>query len=293
MGDIQQRRQQELELIRQVARHCKTAVLTGPAAARWLGLSTFDWVTRVDLALPGNSRTWGKQYPDRIYRGGMLRPGEICTHKGVRTAVAIRAIFDSYRYYGRTEALVQLESARFQHPHLTVDTLLHKTATLPRAKGLRGFRELIAHSGDTSASALETIARDRILRAIASGQLTGVETIEFQIGFEVLDADGWPTIAWVDVLINGFIIVEADGAEKTSGAMGDAEEAVNRERHREKELQNTGAIVRRVGWKQAQSDALIALLQRCIDAHPGVRQLPTRIDATYREWCTNPEHRAG
>ena len=63
MGGIQKKRQAELDLIKKVAAQCKTAVITGPAAARWLELSTKTWVTKVDLALPGNSRTWGDKDP--------------------------------------------------------------------------------------------------------------------------------------------------------------------------------------------------------------------------------------
>lgn len=293
MGGIQQKRKTELELIRQVAAECKTAVITGPAAARWLNLATLTWVTKVDLALPGASRSWGKKYPDRIYRDGLLREAEYLTHNGVRTATAIRAMFDTFRYHGRMDALVQIESARFQHDHLTTDYLLAKTETLTRARGIKPFRELIAYSADTSASALETIARDTLLRAIASGRLTGVETIEFQVGFQITDADGWATVAWADALINGFLIVEADGLEKNSGAMGDAAEALRRERHRETELQNRGAVVRRVGWTSVQEDAFIAQVQHAINQRPGVHQLPNRVDTPYRVWLADLERRAG
>ena len=164
MGDVAKRRKYELELIKDVASRCKTAVVTGPAAARWLGLSTYRWVETVDLALPGNSRTWGDTDRRRVYHGGLLREAEYLTHNGVRTATAIRAMFDTFRYYGRIDALVQIESARFQHDHLTTDYLLAKTETLTRARGIKPFRELLAYSADTSASALETIARDTLLR---------------------------------------------------------------------------------------------------------------------------------
>lgn len=293
MGDVAKRRRDELELIKDVASRCKTAVVTGPAAARWLGLSTYRWVQTVDLALPDNSRTWGDTDRHRVYHGGLLRDAEYLTHNGVRTATAIRAMFDTFRYHGRMDALVQIESARFQHDHLTTDYLLAKTETLTRARGIKPFRELIAYSADTSASALETIARDTLLRALESGRLTGVETIEFQVGFQITDADGWATVAWADALINGFLIVEADGLEKNSGAMGDAAEALRRERHRETELQNRGAVVRRVGWTSVQEDAFIAQVQHAINQRPGVHQLPNRVDTPYRVWLADLERRAG
>lgn len=292
MGDIQKKRDAELQLIEDVASRCKSAVITGPTAARWLGLSTYQWVEQVDLALPGNSRTWGDRDPRKIYRGGLLREGEYIVHNGIRTATGIRAMFDSFRYHGRMEALVQIESARFKHDHLTTEYLLEKTQTLTRARGIKPFRELIRHSADTSASALETRFRDALLGAVASGQLTGVETLEFQAGFHITDADGWPTVAWADALINGFYIFEVDGREKTSGAMGDAAEALRRERHRETQLQNRGAVVRRVGWDAAEWDALIGAANQVLARYPGVHQLPNRVDTPYRVWLADLEKRA-
>ena len=292
MGDLQKKREAELELIQDVAAKSRSAVITGPAAARWLGLSTYNWVTTVDLALPGETRPWKRGDAHRIYRSGILTDQEYLVHKGVRTATAIRAMFDSFRYHGRTEALVQIESARWKHRHLTTEYLLDKTETLPKARGIAGFRKLIEHATDTSASALETIVRDAILRAIADGTLTGVVTLEFQVGLQIRERDGRPMMAWADILINGFLVVEADGLEKTSGVMGDAASMLRDERERETQLQNQGAVVRRVRWDRATSTEFIASLQAVIDSSPGVRELPNRVDVNYRDWLEELEQRA-
>lgn len=292
MGDLQKKREAELELIQDVAAKSRSAVITGPAAARWLGLSTYNWVTTVDLALPGETRPWKRGDAHRIYRSGILTDQEYLVHKGVRTATAIRAMFDSFRYHGRTEALVQIESARWKHRHLTTEYLLDKTETLPKARGIAGFRKLIEHATDTSASALETIVRDAILRAIADGTLTGVVTLEFQVGLQIRERDGRPMMAWADILINGFLVVEADGLEKTSGVMGDAASMLRDERERETQLQNQGAVVRRVRWDRATSTEFIASLQTVIDSSPGVRELPNRVDVNYRDWLEELEQRA-
>lgn len=292
MGDLQKKRAAELELIQDVASKCKTAVITGPAAARWLGLSTYTWVTKVDLALPGNSRTWGNKDPKRAYHGDLLRDAEHIVHNGIRTATGIRAMFDSLRYHGRMEALVQIESARFKHSRLTTDYLLEKANTLTQARGIKAFRALIEYSADTSASPLETIVRDTITRAIADGRLHGVHTLEFQVGFRIRERDGRPTVAWADILINGFLIVEADGLEKTSGVMGNPESVLRDERERETQLQNQGAVVRRVGWGNAKTPEFIAELQTAIDHSPGVKELPNRLDIAYRDWLAELEFRA-
>lgn len=292
MGDLQKKREAELELIQDVAAKSRSAVITGPAAARWLGLSTYNWVTKVDLALPGETRPWKRGDAHRIYRSGILTDQEHLVHKGVRTATAIRAMFDSFRYHGRTEALVQIESARWKYRHLTTEYLLDKTGALPKARGIAGFRKLIEHATDTSASALETIVRDAILRAIADGTLTGVVTLEFQVGLRIREPDGRPMMAWADILINGFLVVEADGLEKTSGVMGDAASMLRDERERETQLQNQGAVVRRVRWDRATSTEFIASLQTVIDSSPGVRELPNRVDVNYRDWLEELEQRA-
>lgn len=292
MGDLQKKREAELELIQDVAAKSRSAVITGPAAARWLGLSTYNWVTTVDLALPGETRPWKRGDAHRIYRSGILAEQEYLVHKGVRTATAIRAMFDSFRYHGRTEALVQIESARWKHRHLTTEYLLDKTETLPKARGIAGFRQLIEYATDTSASVLETIVRDAILRAIADGTLTGVVTLEFQVGLRIRERDGRPMMAWADILINGFLVVEADGLEKTSGVMGDAASMLRDERERETQLQNQGAVVRRVRWDRATSTEFIASLQTVIDSSPGVRELPNRVDVNYRDWLEELEQRA-
>lgn len=292
MGDLQKKREAELELIQDVAAKSRSAVITGPAAARWLGLSTYNWVTTVDLALPGETRPWKRGDAHRIYRSGILTDQEYLVHKGVRTATAIRAMFDSFRYHGRTEALVQIESARWKHRHLTTEYLLDKTETLPKARGIAGFRKLIEYATDTSASVLETIVRDAILRAIADGTLSGVVTLEFQVGLQIRERDGRPMMAWADILINGFLVVEADGLEKTSGAMGDAASMLRDERERETQLQNQGAVVRRVRWDRATSTEFIASLQAVIDSSPGVRELPNRVDVNYRDWLEELEQRA-
>lgn len=289
MGDYTKKREAELALIAKVARQCKTAVITGPAAARWMGLSTLKWVEKVDLVLPGNSRTWGAKYRDKVYHGGILRDAETCTVKGVKSAIGVRAMFDTFRYYGRLDALVQIESARWQHAHLTVETLLEKTEVLPQARGIKPFRRLIEGAGETSASVLETLVRDTLLWAIKHGRLTGVETIEFQVGYQIADELGGITAAWVDCIINEFIVVEADGAEKTSGAMGDALSALRSERHREKQLQNKGGVFFRVGWDDVFNPRMIQQLQALLNQYPGVRPMDGRLDIGFREWSRQME----
>ena len=76
----------------QVAASTKTAVVTGPAGIRWQGLATLNWVEKVDLLLPGTSKSWctSARYDDRLYHGAALKPGQYHTLNGIRVASLIQ-----------------------------------------------------------------------------------------------------------------------------------------------------------------------------------------------------------
>ena len=268
-GIMYQARKQD-ELIMRVAQSTRNAVLTGPAAAKCYGLSTLKWVEKVDLLMPGASNSWGQRrsYHDRVYRSARISPEHTEVVNGIRVAQLVRCLFDSYRYYGRLEALVQLESARWKWPGLTEDELLLRTQSLPRAKGLKGFRDLIRYSTSTSQSALETLTRDALLQAIESGRLTGVESIEFQVPFTIRLPNDPPETSVVDILINGFLGIEADGEVKMSGIYGNPVAVAASERLREKRLQNLGLVMFRVGWAEARDWSFLPQLQALLDRYP-------------------------
>lgn len=275
---LQKRRRQELELIERVASSTKTAVVTGPAAARWMGLHTFNWVDNVDLLLPGSAKAWTPRdhHADRTYRSGRLNPVNVHEVRGIRVTTLNQCCYDSYRYWGRREALVQLESARNLAADLTVDRLLRSVEHLPRGKGIGEFRELIRHAAATSESPLETIARDAILRAAASGELPEVHTVECQVRFLIRDRYGRVVAARVDLLINGYLVVELDGRIKSDGTFGDPQQLTLEERLREKELQNLGLIVLRYGWDPVLSGAFLGQIRRVLAVHPAPVSLPER-----------------
>ncbi|MCT2159331.1 hypothetical protein [Corynebacterium sanguinis] len=258
--------------LKSVAARCRTSVVTGPAALRLHGIKTYRWVTIVDLALRGTARAFDTTTPSagRTYRSGILRPEDITTVDGIAVVTGIRALFDTYRYHPRTDALVAIESARHLHK-LSAENLLDRARQLPRAKGLRGFRELIGYSAGTSQSPLETLGRDGILRAIASGTLTGVTNLEFQAERTILTARGEPRRALVDATINAFLGIEFDGKVKLSGIYGDPHRVIEEERMREKQLQNLGMVICRFGWGEVENGSYIAVLQNLLRRYPGTR----------------------
>lgn len=275
---VERKREQELELIASVANNTKNAVITGPAAARVMGVSNLGWVEQVHLVMPGNSHQWGKarRYTDRVYCSAGITESDWRVYQGFRVATLVRAMFDTYRYCGRTHALVQIESARNKWESCTMDLLLERSAELPRAQGVRGFRELICSSTHQSESPLETLARDHIMQAVARGELSGVETVEMQVNFVIRDLDGVIVYARVDLLINGYIAIELDGRVKTDGTFGDPEAITLQERHREKELQNLGVIVLRFGWKAVITGEFVKVIETVMRMYPQPRALPQR-----------------
>ena len=115
----QERREEERALISTVLGRRSKAVVTGPAAARVLGLSTLHWVTRVDLLYTSRSHARVKSTSAQVVvHNAKLAEEDFITEDGVRRVSVFRTLFDSYRYYGRMETLVQIESARFKWPEL-------------------------------------------------------------------------------------------------------------------------------------------------------------------------------
>ncbi|MEH0147779.1 hypothetical protein V6D40_08925 [Corynebacterium sp. Q4381] len=275
---MERKRRQELELISAVAKDTKNAVITGPAAARVLGVSNLGWVEQVHLIMPGRSHQWGKkrQYPDRVYVSAGITDEDWYVNQGFRVTTLVRAMFDTYRYCGRMPALVQIESARNKWNAYTQKTLLEQSASLPRAHGLRGFRELICLSTHQAESPLETLARHQILQAVERGELSEVRTVEVQVNFVVKDLDGAIVYARVDLLVNGYIAIELDGRVKTDGTYGDPVAVTLQERHREKELQNLGIIVLRFGWKAVMTGEFLKVIEAVLRMYPKPKTLPLR-----------------
>ncbi|SDL84950.1 hypothetical protein SAMN04488535_0989 [Corynebacterium mycetoides] len=247
----------ELELIRGVAARTRSAVVTGPAAAKVRGLQTLDRVERVDLLLPGAARASAacRGPQPAVYRSGYLAPEHVVEHEGLRVTSTIQMAFDTSRYHGPHAALVVLESARFRRPEVGEADLLELANTLPRAKGTKMFRKVIEHSAATSQTALETVGRHALIEA----RIPGLHSIRGQVGFEYYDLGRTLRRGRMDLLVNGFICVELDGRGKYT-----SDEVTFEERMREKFLLNQGYLVLRAGWADVWGGALEARVASAI-----------------------------
>lgn len=110
----------------------------------------------------------------------------------------------------------------------------------PQFRGARAVREALGLFIPNAGSALESHAR--VLLVLSD--VPGIESIAAQAA--IRDPATGETY-YVDLLINGWLIVEIDGDVKYDGeTYGRTDDVIRAERSREKALQNTGRVVVRV-----------------------------------------------
>lgn len=218
------------------------AVVAGLAAARLWGIEVLGVEREVELYLPGSARPKGKSlWPNGVlYRNGYLDPRHIEEIHGLRVTKRVHTLTTIARYQDLCTGVVAIDSARRAWPQLTTARLHQDVALLGRFHGSPKVRQAIDLSISNSGSTIESKARFLLWQA----QLPEVESVEAQVVFQS-QAD--QTTYQVDLLINRWLIVEIDGITKYHGRYGiTPEEAIRRERAREKILQNQGYPVLRV-----------------------------------------------
>lgn len=220
-----------------------TAVVAGTAAARLWGIDVLDWrQPRVDALHVDGKRAGGRcrSTPAVRYRFGRLPESGVWADHGIRATRVLRTLRDICCYDGLVAGVVAIDSARRKWPELTAPVLRHGMISGSRFEGAPLVREAIRLSIPNAGSALESHAR--ILLVLAD--VPGIESIVAQA--EIRDpATG--TTYYVDLLVNGWLIVEIDGEVKYDGeSFGGTDDVIRDERRREKALQNTGRVVVRV-----------------------------------------------
>ncbi|MDD7582881.1 endonuclease domain-containing protein [Corynebacterium sp. 32222D000AT] len=222
------------------------AVLTSRSAARIHRL----WVLSarggedIELALAGGTAPPNAQVPPGWrYHKMKLPPGDIVSvavaesDASVRATSPARTVVDLARLHGFVRGLVAADSylARgFERAELM--------AVAGRLKGTRGIgqaRQVIGAAIGNSESPYESLARGLLIH---SG-LAKRHRVEAQAQIGAFR---------VDLLIDGWLVLEVDGAAKYDGqTYGRAvEDVIRSERDREAYLQNQGFVVRRVTPRQ-------------------------------------------
>lgn len=229
---------------------CDKAVVSGQSAARLTGLETLGIEDRTELQLPGANKPHGPGtwHANVRYRSTQLPEGQIEEHHGIRVTSLVRTLFDVPRFHGLRAGVVTIDSARRQNPWLTRPTLSRKLAAYPPFPGVRAVRQAISMSVGNSGSAQETIARLVLLEA----DLPQITSIEYQV--EIIYDNGRRSF-FVDILLNGWLIIEIDGANKYTGFYGKkTDKVLLEERARENILKNEGRQVLRFSAPDLKQD---------------------------------------
>lgn len=219
------------------------AVVSGMAAGRLWGLKLLGVEKTVDLHLPGSARPPARRLwiAGTTYRSAALPADQVTTKGGIRVTTLLRTLSDISRRETQMETVAAIDSARMTWSAFTPVKIHERLRTMGAFPGIRAFREAIGLSRPDIGSPWETKAR-LLLQRCGDPAITSIET---QVRF--LDSDTGATY-FVDILINGWLILEVDGRAKYLGVYGEDPGVVIRgEREREKALQNLGPVVLRVG----------------------------------------------
>ncbi|MCP1388246.1 DUF559 domain-containing protein [Corynebacterium sp. TA-R-1] len=203
------------------------AILVGRSAARELGMWVISLTDEpVELAVPS-----GGTSPRRLKRGGMkyrrmeLRDDEITERNGCTITNFFRTFADIARYHGFLEGLIAADYLLYRgyDPQALRKQMrrlgpLHRIATV---------RRCIDHAVSNSDSPYESLARALLIEA-------GIGPIQTQV--KILHY-------FVDILIDGWLIIEIDGDIKYEGP--DADAVRKREHDRQKQITNKGYVILR------------------------------------------------
>lgn len=211
------------------------AVVVGRSAARIWRLPLLGTTEPTELCSCGTTSAPSRsQWPkDVIYRNWHLPPDDVQAWRGLRVTNRLRTIFDVIRTSDLAQGLTLLD-AELQQGGSRVK-LERAFRVFGRAHGVKRIRRALAHASGLAESPLESKARAQLLEAGLP------EIMEIKLQAEIT-VEG--TTYRVDILINGWLALELDGAIKYAE---DAAHAIRRERAREKRIQNTGLRVLRFG----------------------------------------------
>ncbi|MHA2787592.1 endonuclease domain-containing protein [Corynebacterium sp. S7] len=228
----------------------RKAVIAGRSAARLQGI----WVVSlteetVELIVPSGAVPAKRDRGNGItYHYAVLKPHDFGEVKGVRYTVALRTVIDICRFHGVVEGIIACDwalSRGYEKQQLTYELTL-----MGRRKGVAAARTSIAAAISTSESPFESLARALLIEAGVTGIIPQAQVDNFR----------------VDLLVQGFLIIEIDGDTKYEGDQ--REEAIFQERNREKNLLNKGFRVLRYRPRDMLKDPqrLVADVQAALAA---------------------------
>ena len=201
---------------------CRGGILVGRSAARKYGM----WVvsrTRetVEVGLPSRSNSPSRRRSGAYtFRYSALAKSDVLSFEGQLATTPIRTFIDIARYHGFVEGLIAADYLlRRGKSRAEIETAVQR---MRRCKGIATVRRCLEHAIATSQSPYESLARALLIDA-------GLTSIVAQ--FEI---DG----RYVDLCIDGWLLIEIDGDMKYDGP--DGEQAWRDEMKRQKRIGNKG-----------------------------------------------------
>lgn len=214
-----------------VALGLHSACVSGASACVLWGIATGLLPEKIEVTLQGSSKPKSPLNRKRQikYTTRYLASEDVECHHGMRVVSIPHALSRLAHDYGETIAIIAIDSALNRFPDLTKEYLLAWADKQPGFHGKMKFIRAIEKADGRSESRLETLAR---LIALDMPEVHTVEPQKEVAQFRV------------DLMINGFLAVEADGEVKYRD---NPQQAIRDERRREKMIQNLGHEVLRVG----------------------------------------------
>lgn len=215
-------------------RSAHSSVIAERSAARIHGLWTLA-TRKPKVVLVRQSKTVPPRYQwdDKVvYRKMSLLDSHIVECWGMRCTSVARTCIDVARLVSFEEGLMAADSALRQRL-LSIDELRAMATEVGRVKGAAQARRVVACATGLAESPYESYARGMLI----------VEGIGEKITVQPELHGGYRP----DILLDGRIVIEIDGAVKYDGKTygKSAETVIRAERQREKYLQNLGYIVLR------------------------------------------------
>lgn len=200
------------------------AVLTGRSAARKLGM----WVVavgeeKIEVTLPSRSVAQSRAKTGNYkFRFSRLHFSQQLIYEGHPVTTPIRTFIDIARYHGFAEGLVAADY--LLRRGIDPEAIRGEIKKMGRAKGIAVARRCLAHAIPNSDSPYETLARGLLIEA-------GIGPIQPQHSIDQY---------YVDLLIDGWLIIEIDGDLKYLGPA--AEKVRQAEFNRQKRIGNQGYV---------------------------------------------------
>lgn len=237
---------------------CRSAVVTGRHAARLWGIGVHGTSSTgvVDLILPGDKRPkspklWGENVR---YLSTNLPEGDIHVEDGLRLTTPWRAVRDIALRESELSAVVAIDSLRFTLDGSDRENLARILGE-ERYHGRSRVKTLLALSNPRSESPLETWGREQ-LRLANEPEITAV-----QLQAPVRVPGGSYR---VDMLINGWLIVEFDGKVKYQ----DDPEGLSKEADRQHRLLNNGHPIIRVSYQNLARGEFVGMVLTALRKYP-------------------------